>query len=132
MIRKATEKDRPVIAELVDLLWPGAEPEEQAVFFIKYEKNQPVGFAQLQFRTDYVEGCEASPVGYLEGIFVQEGSRRRGYARELLAACEAYAKEQGCTEFASDCELDNTESLQFHLAVGFSEINRNIHFKKEL
>lgn len=113
-------------------LWPGATPEETAVFFIKYEGDQPAGFAQVQLRNDYVEGCEASPVGYLEGIFVQEEYRRRGYAGELLAACEHYAKEQGCTEFASDCELGNTDSLQFHLAAGFAEMSRNIHFKKEL
>lgn len=117
---------------LLNLLWPGAEPEEKADYFVKYAGDEPVGFAQLQFRTDYVEGCKTSSVGYLEGIFVKEEHRRKGYARELLRACETYARARGCTEFASDCELDNTESLCFHLAVGFSEMSRNIHFKKEL
>ena len=42
------------------------------------------------------------------------------------------AKEKGCTEFASDCELDNAESLRFHLALGFMEANRIICFRKEL
>ncbi|WP_428994613.1 GNAT family N-acetyltransferase [Enteroscipio rubneri] len=36
-----------------------------------------------------------------------------GTRRELLRACEAWAKERGCTEFASDCELDNAASLAF-------------------
>lgn len=72
------------------------------------------------------------PVGYLEGIFVQEAFRQRGFARELLSACEKWAKESGCTEFASDCELENMGSLQFHMAVGFNEANRIICFTKQL
>ena len=37
-------------------------------------------------------------------------------------------KEKGCKEFASDCELSNTNSLNFHLAVGFEEVKRIICF----
>ena len=50
----------------------------------------------------------------------------------LLAECEKWAREKGCTEFASDCELDNADSLRFHLALGFEETNRIICFKKKL
>jgi aminoglycoside 6'-N-acetyltransferase I len=79
-----------------------------------------------------VEGTESSPVGYLEGVFVKEEYRKRGYAKELLCACEMWAKDMGCTEFASDCELDNTGSLKFHIAMGFVEANRIICFKKNI
>ena len=47
------------------------------------------------------------PVGYLEGIFIEDAYRKHGYAKELLKACEAWAKEKHCAEFASDCELEN-------------------------
>ena len=50
----------------------------------------------------------------------------------LLAACEAWAASQGSREFASDCELDNTGSLAFHLHSGFTEANRIICFVKPL
>lgn len=49
-----------------------------------------------------------------------------------LAACEVWAKGQGCTEFASDCELDNAQSLRFHLGAGFTEADRIICFAKRL
>ena len=39
-----------------------------------------VGFAQVQLRRDYVGGNHLSPVGYLEGIYVEETYRRRGIA----------------------------------------------------
>ena len=42
------------------------------------------------------------------------------------------AKEKGCSEFASDCELDNTNSFNFHMAMDFEEANRVICFRKEL
>ena len=74
----------------------------------------------------------SSPVGYLEGIFVLEEYKKRGYAKELLGECQNWAKDQGCFEFASDCELDNEYSLKFHLKMGFAEANRIICFTKRL
>ena len=79
-----------------------------------------------------MEGTDSSPVGYLEGVFVSEEYRRKGYAAELIAECEKWAKEKGCVEFASDCEIDNVDSLRFHTAIGFEETNRIICFKKRL
>ena len=100
--------------------------------FMAWNDNTAIGFAQCGFRHDYVEGTETSPVGYLEGVFIEVDYRRQGIARELVRACQIFAKEQGCTEFASDCELDNEESLQFHLKMGFEEANRIICFTKKL
>ena len=143
MVKAATNIDSRILAEMATQLWDGAVDElekefaetlneAQAAFFIKYVDGLPVGFAQCGLRTDYVEGTETSPVGYLEGIFVKEQYRKNGYAKELLSACEMWAKDMGCTEFASDCELDNTESLHFHMAMGFDEANRIICFKKTI
>ena len=101
-------------------------------FFLAYSEETAVGFAQCQLRHDYVEGTETSPVGYLEGIFVAPGHRKQGVAGKLLEACQRWAKEKGCREFASDCELDNLESLKFHLNVGFEEANRIICFTKRI
>ena len=53
-------------------------------------------------------------------------------ARELLKECERWAKEEGCQEFASDCEIDNEGSRRFHEAMNFTEANRIICFIKKL
>ena len=100
--------------------------------FLGYEDTVPMAFAQCQLRHDYVEGCETSPVGYLEGIFVEAAFRGKGAAKELLARCEEWAGERNCTEFASDCELTNIQSIAFHKKMGFAEENRIVCFKKEL
>lgn len=144
MIRKAEAKELPLIAELACRLWPhhtqtemqeeieAILKQEDAAFFLAHDGESAIGFAQCQLRHDYVEGTESSPVGYLEGIYVAEACRKQGVARELLAACESWARAKGCTEFASDCELINAESLRFHLNVGFAEANRIICFTKKL
>ena len=144
MIRKADRNDAPILGQLAAQLWPhhpASEMEaemvellklEDAAAFLAYDGETAVGFAQCSLRHDYVEGTGSSPVGYLEGIYVAENCRGRGIAKSLLTACEDWAKGQGCTEFASDCELDNTASLRFHLNVGFQEANRIICFTKKL
>ncbi|MBE5777404.1 MAG: GNAT family N-acetyltransferase [Clostridiales bacterium] len=144
MIRKAEQSDAKAVAMLADQLWPDHEEgelegefaqllqQEDAAVFLFEQQGQEVGFAQCALRRDYVEGTESSPVGYLEGVYVQEDARHTGVARALLGACESWAREMGCTEFASDCELDNCDSLRFHLACGFQEANRIICFTKQL
>ena len=144
MIKKATSEDKRILAQLAVQMWDSHTVDEleiefeelldseDAVFFIKHVDDKPIGFAQCSLRVDYVEGTESSPVGYLEGIFVDADYRSNGYAKELLLACEKWAKEKGCKEFASDCELDNTDSLKFHTAMGFDEVNRIICFRKDI
>ena len=143
MIRKAEPGDEKSLANLAAKLWEHS-PEELAkefevllqdpkcALFLLYTEDTPIGFAQCQLRQDYVEGTSSSPVGYLEGVYVEPWVRRKGNARRLISACEAWAKAQGCREFASDCELSNRESLAFHLASGFTEANRIICFVKPL
>lgn len=144
MIRKATKNDIEMIASLAVLMWDDSSVDEladefseillkdDAQIFLKCEDDIPVGFAQCQLRYDYVEGTETTPVGYLEGIFIMENYRNRGYAKELLNECEMWANDKGCKEFASDCEIDNDISFKFHKAMNFTEANRIICFTKKL
>ena len=144
MIKAVERDDLAAAVNLAVLLWPGHTAKglmeeftelvarEDVRIFLKYKDELPVGFAQCQLRHDYVEGTQSSPVGYLEGIFIMEGHRRRGYAKELLNACEGWARNKGCKEFASDCEIDNVDSFRFHIAAGLTEANRIICFTKKL
>ncbi len=144
MVIKATATDATKIAQLAIKLWAAHSVEElskeyevclqndkNAVFLFLIDSGI-IGFAQCGLRYDYVEGTSSSPVGYLEGIFIEEAFRNRSCATELLSACEKWAREKGCEEFASDCELGNEASFAFHSKAGFSEANRIICFTKKL
>ncbi len=141
---RASEKDIKNLTDLVKIVWPENSKEdltriileymdsdESAVFACKQGDNF-AGVALCCLRHDYVEGCDTSPVGYLEGVSVKEEFRNMGIAKSLVEECEQWAREKGCKEFASDCELSNTASLNFHLQIGFTEQNRIICFKKDL
>jgi aminoglycoside 6'-N-acetyltransferase I len=144
MLKEAYITDAKQAAELALLLWPNNELEEfikdmeqfiskeEAFIILAYNRDEAIGFAQCQLRFDYVEGTDSSPVGYLEGLYVKDAYRNQGIARQLVEACEGWAKEKGCTEFASDCELTNLNSAAMHMKLGFEEANRIICFKKKL
>lgn len=143
IITRASGESLSQAAALACELWPGHTAQEfllefeafspgEGAVFLAVEDSIPAGFAQCQLRRDYVEGTETSPVGYLEGVYVREAYRGRGAARALLQACEGWAAERGCAEFASDCELDNAGSIAFHLGAGFAEANRIVCFVKPL
>ena len=141
---RANQTDSKQLAKLVMIIWPEHSAEEleriireylgsdDSAVFCESRDGKLVGVALCTLRRDYVEGCKTSPVGYLEGVSVNERYRRRGIARKLVSECEQWAREKGCCEFASDCELANRESLIFHLGVGFQEENRIICFRKTL
>lgn len=144
VITKASINDFKIITSLAIKLWNDSDllelekefyellHKDNVACFIKYINNTPIGFAECSLRYDYVEGTDTSPVGYLEGVYILDEYRCNGFAKELVAACESWAKEKGCTEFASDCEIINSDSLKFHLAIGFEEVNRVICFKKKI
>ncbi|MDD3107166.1 MAG: GNAT family N-acetyltransferase [Bacilli bacterium] len=144
MIRKMKKEDICEITKLALLLWPEQTYEtlfhelmlfyrkRTMIYFVIQEKDEFIGFAHCQLRTDYVEGTSSSPVGYLEAIFVVPKKRHQGYATRLVEECILWAKSKGCTEFASDCEIDNIDSYQFHRKLGFIEVNRVIAFVKNI
>ena len=144
MIYKAKKEEASIVAGLAIRMWPENTMEgltaefeeiiagEDGAVLLMTAGRTPIGFAQCQLRYDYVEGTETSPVGYLEGIYIADDYRRQGCARKLLEKCQVWAKEQGCTEFASDCEITNEASYRFHLKMGFAEANRIICFTKPL
>lgn len=89
------------------------------------------GFVEVTLR-DHAEGCRTSPVGYVEGWYVEPDRRGEGLGRELIGAAERWALERGASELASDTELDNGESQRAHGALGFREIARVVLFAKRL
>ena len=142
--RQATTPDLPTVTQLTALLYANHSADElreensrliaseNNVFFLALCEEAAVGVAHCCLRRDYVAGTRSSPVGYLEAIYVRPECRKQGAARHLAGLCQSWAKTRGCTEFASDCLLQNTQSLAFHLRIGFSEVERIICFVKKL
>lgn len=124
-------------------LWPaedvGSEAEmsawlerpDAAVLVADRGDGRLAGFAEVATRP-YADGCDTSPVGYLEGWYVDDDVRRRGVGAALVAAAERWARDRGLSELASDALLDNETSHRAHEAAGFTEVERAVRYRKAL
>ena len=83
------------------------------------------GFVEASLRP-IAAGCRTSPVGYIEGWYVDPDLRQRGVGRELVEAAIDWARRQGCSEIASDFEDGNEPSRRAHAALGFQPATREV------
>ena len=150
MVRRAEPEDIQEVAKMCHCLWPTASVAEHAkelaglvadnfpgtlpgTVLLAGELGGPVmGFIEIDLRS-HADGCSPSrPVGYIEGWYVAPAHRRRGVGARLVAAAEDWARNQGCTEMASDAWLEAPDSQRAHEALGFEVVDRCIHYRKNL
>jgi aminoglycoside 6'-N-acetyltransferase I len=143
-IRRVRDEDYQQWYRLRLALWPDATlPEDKedmkeyltsdrrAAFVAEAGDGQLVGFLEANIR-DYADGCRSRNVGYIEGWYVDEEHRRQGVGAALVREAETWARSKGCMEIASDCLLENDVSLAAHTALGYEEVERLIHFVKQI
>ena len=106
-------------------------PEQTEVFVYETEPGKLGGFVEVCVR-DRVDGSYSRRVGYVEGWYVEPDQRHQMIGRHLLKAAEKWVARQGITEIASDCDIDDESALRVHLATGFRETFRLVHFLKRI
>ena len=115
-------------------LWPGGDSydfADETVLVWEEESGALDGFISFSLRP-WAEGCDSSPVPYVEGWWVAPERRRAGVGRALVTAVERWCREHGYRELGSDVELDNDVSLRAHAALGFEPTQRVQFFRKRL
>ena len=108
-----------------------ARPAGTQVFVAVREGTGLGGFAEVGERP-FAEGCTTRPVGYLEGWWVDPDLRHAGVGRQLVEAAEAWARQRGFTEMASDAERLNRSSCLAHEALGYAPAAEIVCFCKRL
>ncbi|HVN15216.1 MAG TPA: GNAT family N-acetyltransferase [Anaerolineales bacterium] len=143
-IRRATSADRADWLRMRQALWPEDDIETlelgmdstladplMPVFVVERADGKLGGFLEASARK-YADGALSSPVGYIEGWFVDEDLRGQGVGKALMQTAEDWARGLGMTEMGSDTWLDNEISIKAHLAAGYEEVERLVHFLKTL
>jgi aminoglycoside 6'-N-acetyltransferase I len=149
-IRQAQLSDQHEIAKMCELLWPDSSIEEHrkevdtvlrsgkygtlpmSILVSQSENKALTGFIEVGLRS-HADGCDtAQPVGFIEGWFVHEAFRKQGIGAALIRAAEDWARQQGCSEIASDTWLDDQMSIDAHQALGFEVVDRCVHFRKSV
>ncbi|MDP1591853.1 MAG: GNAT family N-acetyltransferase [Prosthecobacter sp.] len=144
VIREMTHTDATMWAEMRHALWPFTTADENRNDIARIlaapdmwgyaaldETGKAAGFAEVTLRR-YANGCEESPVPFLEGIWVSPNFRRRGVGEQLIAHISAALRAKGFKELCSDALLDNTVSHEAHRTWGFAETERVVYFRKPL
>lgn len=133
-VRLMRPEEMPEVTEMMRTLWPGGDRydfSDETVFVWARNEGALGGFISFSLRP-WAEGCESTPVPYIEGWWVAPDLRQRGVGRMLVAAVEEWCRGEGYVELGSDVELDNTVSLQAHAALGFEPTLRVQYFRKRL
>lgn len=143
-IKELTSENVEHLAHLFVELWSECTYESELKYckkilknddqtaFLAIENDEYIAFAYLSLRNDFVEGATSYPIAYLEGIYVKESYRKTGIASKLIQQSEQWAEQSGSSQLASDVELNNEQSIQFHKRSGFKEENRVVCFIKEI
>ncbi|UCH61000.1 MAG: GNAT family N-acetyltransferase [Anaerolineales bacterium] len=144
LVRTITNGDWPEWLRMRQTLWPEHTRDEHqsemqalstdrtSITFVAVRPDGSLGgFLEAGVRK-YAEGCQTSPVGYIEGWYVDDDIRQLGIGKQLVQAAETWARQKGLSEMASDCQIDNEISRQAHQALGYQEMERLIHFTKIL
>ena len=83
---------------------------------VAYEQDHPAGFVSGVEVTHPDKGTEM----FLYELAVEEGFRRRGFARALVDALASVAKERGCYGMWVVTDADNTAALATYEGSGGS------------
>jgi aminoglycoside 6'-N-acetyltransferase I len=105
--------------------------DDYEFFVIERPNGKLAGFVEVGSRS-YADGCNTSPVGYIEAWYVDPDIRRSGFGRELLRAAEDWARSMGYREIGSDALLDNSVSHEAHKHSGYAEVGRIVQFRKAI
>jgi aminoglycoside 6'-N-acetyltransferase I len=139
-IRPYLPADLPEWHRMRQAFWPDQTPADMtawlarpdaAVLVVERAGGGLGGFAEVGARS-VAQGCSTSPVAYLEGWYVDPDLRGQRVGTGLLQAVEAWARRAGYRELASDTTLTNEASQRAHVALGFTEVERAVQYRKAL
>lgn len=133
-VRPIHSDELPVVTAMMRSLWQTATDydfSDETVLVWDREGGGLGGFISFSLRP-WAEGCDATPVPYIEGWWVAPDLRRSGVGRALVSAVEEWCREHGYDELGSDVEVENTTSLEAHATLGFEPTLRLQFFRKRL
>lgn len=145
-VRKMKSSDLSYWIEMRALLWPNCPKEKhiQEILeqlnsplslqaFIVEDQNDPIGFLEAAIHQHAHKQFGQS--GYIEGWFVKDLYRMRGFGKILIEAAEKWTAEMGYSQIASDTEDFNVGSIVAHGKLGYIEQYRadgEVKFLKSL
>ena len=124
-VHPMTQADLPRIAELEQLCFEDAWPEESFAFELEEnpfshplvfeEEGKIIGYAILWIMFEQAQRAN---------IGIDPACRKNGYGQTLLQACIDQAKEAGCETFSLEVRESNTPARNLYEKAGFVFLHR--------
>lgn len=138
--RRARAADAAALADLCTQLGYPSGPQEIAerldaldrqtdtVVCVAEAGQQVIGWVQGTL-TELLVAARYVEIG---GLVVDEQHRSRGIGRQLMAAAEQWARDQGCTEVRLRSNVIREGAHCFYEALGYRCIKTSLTFQKDL
>jgi GNAT superfamily N-acetyltransferase len=137
-IRPMTAADAPLVAELTTQLGYPSVAEETAkrlsalegrhAALVADEDGRAIGWVHVALVTSLVSGLKAD----IGGLVVDENHRSGGVGAELLAAAEAWAREQGAARMLVRSRIAREGAHRFYRREGYELVKTSHVFEKRL
>ena len=137
-IRPMTAADTPIVAGLTTQLGYPAASEEIAqrlsdldgrhAALVADEDGRAIGWVHVALVTSLVSGMKAD----IGGLVVDENHRSDGIGAELLAAAEAWAREQGAARMVVRSRVARERAHGFYEREGYELVKTSHVFEKQL
>lgn len=140
VVRELSAVDRQHWLRLRRQLWPDSDEADAYAWDVRTDATTliaeniaegVIGFAEVGLRS-YADGCDTSPVAFLEGWYVRPSHRKMNVGTSLVQAAVVWAKKRGLKELASDSLLEDSAAYAAHIRVGFEEVERSVKYRMSL
>lgn len=111
------EDETPEHAELVRRIQTLVSSGDGAFFLAGQKRDDPVGFAYLQFNPSLYSRTRDA---YLGELYVIPGERGNGYGRALLEAAIAEARAQDAVRISLNTAISDVEARALYESAGFT------------
>jgi GNAT superfamily N-acetyltransferase len=101
----------------------------ESVVFLALDAGIAAGFTQLY---PGFSSVALAPVWTLNDLFVAQGHRRRGVARELMNAAAQHARQTGAIRVELETQADNAVAQTLYAELGYAESTGFRHYALNL
>ncbi len=109
------------------------EPDERGRIWLRaLAGQQRVADCIVSTLATVSDDVQAASTGYVWGLGVNAGFRRRGIARSLMTAALTYLRRQGCAACWLTTGADNWPAQTLYLSLGFEVVDGSACFQKTL
>jgi ribosomal protein S18 acetylase RimI-like enzyme len=107
---------------------------QESVIFFAYDRSNErpkashdcLGFVQLY---PSFSSVSAKPMWILNDLFITQTARRRGIAKQLMAAAKQHAKETNAKGLILETDTDNTNAQSLYESLGYQKSSDVFHYQ---